>query len=199
MLLDAERVRDVETERREVKVGRNEGDPLIGLWVGRMEGEDGWDRKMSIDVFREVSISENVFDFLRALGKNPSVWRGRRAISVGWVSFGRRTQESCFQGGSISIRDEAVEEGGRCSGVVGFEDDGESLCHPFTGDPLDIVGLSCMVNASSPSRSSSSIALFGFGTGRPLTPHASTGRTIVSLACIGSLGHILFALRSTAG
>lgn len=46
--------------------------------------------------------SENAIDFRLAGGKKPSVRRGMRPISVGCVLFGRSTQESCFQGCSVS-------------------------------------------------------------------------------------------------
>ena len=63
-------------------------------------------------------VSENVRDFRRAGGKKPRVLRGSRAISVGTVSFGSNTHESCFQGGSDSAWEEFVGDGGRGKDVL---------------------------------------------------------------------------------
>jgi hypothetical protein len=54
---------------------------------------------------RGVSVSENARDFRRAGGKKPSALRGMRPISVGFVSLGSRTQESCIHGDSKSVFD----------------------------------------------------------------------------------------------
>jgi hypothetical protein len=68
----------------------------------------------------------------------------------------------------------------------------KSLPHPLVGK----LGLSCMVMVSSPRRLTSSACASGPGTFLPLTVQPSTGTNIVFRLCIGSLGHIRFALRS---
>lgn len=82
---------------------------------GRSKEEDG------------VAVSEKVSDFRRAGGKKPRVRRGRRAISVGVVSLGRMTQESCFQGDSESAWDDVVQEEGRGEDVPWLVE----YCQPF--------------------------------------------------------------------
>jgi hypothetical protein len=74
-------------------------------------------------------VSENVRDFRRAGGKKPRVLRGNRAISVGTVSFGSNTHESCFQGGSKSAWEEFVKEGGRGRHVLWLVE--SCGCQPF--------------------------------------------------------------------
>lgn len=58
----------------------------------------------------EGDASEKASDFRRAGGKKPSALRGMRPISVGLLSFGRSTQESCLHGGSESAL-ECEEDG----------------------------------------------------------------------------------------
>jgi len=74
-------------------------------------------------------VSENVRDFRRAGGKKPRVLRGSRAISVGMVSFGSNTHESCFQGGSDSVWEEFAEDGGRGKDVLWLVE--SCWCQPF--------------------------------------------------------------------
>jgi len=54
---------------------------------------------------RGVEASENARDFRLAGGKKPSARRGSRPISVGSVSLGNRTHESCVHGVSESVFD----------------------------------------------------------------------------------------------
>ena len=137
-----------------------------------------------------MDASENTSDFRLAGGKKPRSLRGIRPISIGSLSFGRSTQESCFQGGSESA----------------FETEGESVedvSVPLCFDEAQPFGraseLASGLWLQSPSRRSSSCSVPGSATGRPLTPHASTGSTMVFFVCTLSLGHMRFALRSTAG
>jgi hypothetical protein len=139
-------------------------------------------------------------DFRRARGKKPRWRRGRRAISTGVEKPGRRTQESCFQGGTSAF-DELNEDEGLCDSA----DDGsweDLLSRSFDVVDEKDVALSCMLSASisSPSKSSSfsSCAALGAAHGLPLTPHASTGTTIVFRTWIVSFGHIRFAFLITA-
>lgn len=91
---------------------------LFGLgevvWVF-MRSVDVEERGMSREA-EGVVASENASDFRLAGGKKPRVLRGIRPISVGMVSFGRRTQESCFQGGSVSAFEcDRVRASGLCA------------------------------------------------------------------------------------
>lgn len=52
-----------------------------------------------------VDVSEKTRDFRLAGGKKPSSFRGIRPISVGSLSLGSSTQESCFHGCSESALD----------------------------------------------------------------------------------------------
>ena len=157
-------------------------------------------REKSKDVFGVlVARSDKGFDFRRVRAKKPRWWRGSRAISTGVEKSGRRTQESCFQGGSSAF-EKLTEDAGLCNSV----DDGswEDLEDQSFGavDENDVVELSCMLSASvsSPSKSSSfPCAAFGAAHSLPLTPHASTGSTIVFRAWIVSFGHIRFAFLIT--
>lgn len=123
-------------------------------------------------------VSENVRDFRRAGGKKPRVLRGSRAISVGTVSFRSNTHESCFQGGSDSAWEELVEDGGRGKGVLWLVE--SCGCQPFEaiGVCVGVLSLSEELSPWPPSKRSSSFWLQS-NTGRPFTPQASTGRTIV--------------------
>ena len=113
---------------------------------------------------------------------------------------GRRTQESCFQDGASAF-DEFTED----EGLFDSADDGsweDLLRWSFDAvDEKDVVALSCMlsVSVSSPNKSSSFSSCVAFGAvhGLPLTPHASTGSTIVFRTWIVSFGHIRFAFLIT--
>lgn len=100
-----------------------------------------------------VGVSENVRDFRRAGGKKPKVRLGRRATSVGFVSFPKTTQDSCFQGGSDSVL-EVEEEGGLGADVIWFEDE----CHPLVRDEVcvGVLSLSAVLSPYPPRRRSSS-------------------------------------------
>lgn len=146
------------------------------------------ERGRSTDARGVDAASEKVTDFRRAGGKKPRARRGMRAICVGCLSLGRRTQESCVQGCSEAALEETTE---LVSVLFCF-----GVAHPL-GKPAASGFLSELLAYSPKSRSSSGRAS-GPCTGRPLTPQASTGSTIVFLERIVSLGHIRLALRSTA-
>jgi hypothetical protein len=99
-----------------------------------------------------VGVSENVRDFRRAGGKKPRVRRGRRATSVGVVELGRRTQDSCFQGGSESAW-EVEEEGGRGADVIWCVEE----CHPLAEEAcVGVRSVSAVLSPYPPRRRSSS-------------------------------------------
>jgi hypothetical protein len=110
---------------------------------------------------------------------------------VGEVELGRRTQESCFQGGSVSCWEEVVGDGGRA--WLLREVRLRPFVHPFCGR----VGLSCMVMVSSPNKSISGLLSSTPGSGifLPFTVLPSTGIIINLRLCMGSFGHIRLALR----
>jgi hypothetical protein len=94
---------------------------------------------------------------------------------------------------SESIFEELGEEAGRKGG----ENEEEGLeVQPFEVDVFEGSGLSCM-RIGSASGSSGISGSLGSATGLPLTPQASTGSNIVFRDCMGSFGHIRFALRTT--
>lgn len=112
-------------------------------------------------------------DFRRFGGKKPRVRRGRRAISMAVGCGSRRTQESCFQGGS---------SGG------GFEREGEGVgVSVVDGGAGGEVGVLGSLQVPSPFGMLDSVVLLvkvsffssGPGTLRPLTLQASTGKTTV--------------------
>lgn len=140
-----------------------------------------------------VDASEYGIDFRRAGGKNPSALRGMRPISIGSVSPGRRTQESCIHGGSVSALD-CEDDGTRLRSPVcpvGF-------AHPF-GNESGCVSFLLEPSPYSPSKRSSCPWALGPATGRPLTPHASTGMTTVVFVWTLSFGHMRFAFLRIAG
>ena len=94
------------------------------LCVGELACEfvDVDERGRSTDALG-VEASENTRDFRLAGGKKPSSLRGIRPICVGFLSFGRRTQESCFQGGSESALDVEGESVEDVSVSLGFDED----------------------------------------------------------------------------
>lgn len=57
-----------------------------------------------------VSRSEKLLLFRRAGGKYPKALLGNLAITVGLVSPGSSTQESCLQGGSDSTLEAAIDD-----------------------------------------------------------------------------------------
>ena len=69
-----------------------------------------------------VDASEKTRDFRLAGGKKPSSLRGMRPISVGSLSLGSSTQESCFQGGSESALDTDGERADEVSTSLGAEE-----------------------------------------------------------------------------
>ena len=140
---------------------------------------------------RGVDVSEYVKDFRRAGGKKPSPLRGIRPICVGRLSLGRRTQESCFHGVSTSACDDEAE-----FMSVSFA---LWVLQPLGSPFVSSTGAFLLDSAPySPSNRSSSGRTSGPGTGRPLTPQASTGRMTVCFVCTLSLGHMRFDFRSTA-
>lgn len=78
------------------------------------------DRGMSTEALG-VDASENTRDFRLGGGKKPSSLRGMRPISIGSLSFGRSTQESCLQGGSESALDTEGESVDDVSISLGLE------------------------------------------------------------------------------
>lgn len=102
------------------------------------------DRGRSVEALG-VDASENTKDFRLAGGKKPSSLRGMRPISTGSLSLGKRTQESCFQGGSESALD---TEGGPVDVSLSL---GLELVQPF-GKALES---SCELLLQSPIRRSS--------------------------------------------
>ncbi len=93
---------DAELVEEEARWRREKGSAVMTA-AGEMsvEGRAGLKSRDARGVPEERS--EKVRDFRRARGKKPSVRRGMRAISMGSVECGRRTQESCFHGGSASV------------------------------------------------------------------------------------------------
>jgi hypothetical protein len=163
--------------------GRDAGD---GFVVG-----DAGERDKSTDGLGVDAASEYAFDFRRAGGKKPSARRGMRPICVGLWSLGRSTQESCFQGGSVSGLEDMTE----CVS----ESLWRGVDQPFGRPCVSHFGaLVLEVSPYSPSNRSSSGRASGPCAGRPLTPHASTGSTTAFFVCTLSLGHIRFDLRSIA-
>lgn len=77
------------------------------------------DRGISTDALG-VDASEKTIDFRLAGGKKPSSLLGMRPISMGSLSLGRRTQESCFHGSesALETEGESLED---VSGSLGFE------------------------------------------------------------------------------
>ena len=146
------------------------------------------ERGMSTEA-RGVEASEYTRDFRLAGGKKPRALRGMRAISVGCLSLGSSTQESCFHGASASEERLELVSLSFFFGVV------HPLGRPWVSEDEDLLldsSLNCPRIRSSAGRAS------GPWTGRPFTPQASTGRTISFLICMLSFGHIRFALRRTA-
>lgn len=145
-----------------------------------------------------MSRSEKQLLFRRAGGKYPSARRERRAISVGLLSLllGKRTQESWCQGASESVVERATEEEARRLVSVDRESVRARVGEPFGKGGMGVgVGTSSAWKASfSGLRRSKASAP---GTGLPLMPHASTGRTSVCRLCTVSLGHMRFAFRRT--
>ena len=185
-----------------MRVGR-----LLLAW-GEMEAWRGRSREVDgvvvLPPLREVSgmsmsvAEEEMMDFRRAGGKKPRVRRERRAISVGWELWGRRTQESCVQGGGSRDVDERRFDGG----VVSLLRDEEARrrdeveCQPLGSS--EVAGASIREDDSVAETSWAMSSSCGAGTGFPLTPQASTGITMVLRTCGLSLCHIRLALRNTA-
>jgi hypothetical protein len=147
------------------------------------------DRGMSTEALG-VDASEKTTDFRLAGGKKPNSLRGMRPISIGSLSLGRSTHESCFHGGSDSVLDTDGDRVDTVSVSLGLEE-----LQPLGKALARSSGLSLQ----SPSRRCSSCWASGPATGRPFTPHASTGSTMVFFVCTLSLGHMRLAFRRTAG
>lgn len=140
---------------------------------------------------RGVDASEYARDFRLAGGKKPRALRGMRPICVGALSFGRSTQESCFQSGSDSAFEKTeLLSASLCLGML----------QPLGSPCVSVVGVLLLLESSpySPSSRSSAGSASGACTRVPLTPQASTGNKISFFICTLSFGHMRFALRSIA-